>query len=108
MDCSATPVSVIAGVPISNGAVKVPNVCKEELTTAEFNAVPLNVPAGAITAFVLAAVIKPLPFTVKLGIAVDDPKLPVLLLTVAKVPVMAVVPLPVKSPERVMLWLAVR
>lgn len=46
---------------------------------------PVKVPAGAMTAFVPAAVINPLPLTVKFGIAVEDPKDPTLPFTVARV-----------------------
>jgi len=47
-------------------------------------------------ALVLAAVIKPLPLTVKLGTLVELPKLPVFELTVARVPAAVTLPLPSK------------
>ena len=62
--------------PLTAKLVSVPTLVSEEFTTVEFSVVPVNVPAGAMTTLELAAVIKPLPFTVKLGIAVEDPKLP--------------------------------
>ena len=46
---------------------------------------PVNVPAGAITTLPEAAVIKPLAFTVNVGIDVDEPKDPTLAFTVARV-----------------------
>lgn len=79
----------------------VPREVKEELSTFAANVVPVRVPAGAITAFVPAAVIKPLAFTVKFGIAVDEPHEPVFEFTVARVVVIPVVPEPVISPDRV-------
>ena len=78
-----------------------PKEVREEAVTVELIVVPVSVPAGAITAAVEAAVASPLPFNVITGIAVDDPKVPVLELTVASVPVIAVAPLPDKSPDRV-------
>ena len=66
-------------------AVELPIEVNEEVTTVEFKVVPDNVPAGAITALPLAAVINPLAFTVKEGIDVEDPKDPTLELTVASV-----------------------
>ena len=83
--------------PLTNA----PTLVRDEVTTVVLSVVPLRVPAGATTAFVLAAVTRPLPLTVKDGIAVDEPKDPTLLLTVARVVVIAVAPLPVISPERV-------
>jgi hypothetical protein len=80
--------------------VIVPTAVSEEVTTLEARVVPVRVPAGAMTALVLAAVIKPLALTVKLGIAVEEPKLPMLLLTVAKVRVAAPGPVAVASPVR--------
>jgi hypothetical protein len=83
--------------------VSVPTEVREELTTVAFNVVPDSVPAGAMTALVPAAVIRPLPLTVKLGMAVDEPKEPVFVLTVARV--VAIVPpeaAPVASPVNVM------
>ena len=62
-----------------------PTLVKEELTTVEFNVVPVRVPAGAMTTLELAAVINPFPFTVNEGIEVDDPKDPTVAFTVASV-----------------------
>ena len=77
------PDSVVA--PLTAKLVSVPTLVSEEFTTVEFNVVPLNVSAGAITTLELAAVIRPLPFTVIEGIAVEEPKLPTSVFTVAKV-----------------------
>jgi hypothetical protein len=63
----------------------VPTEVRLDVTTAEFNVVPERVPAGAITTLVEAAVISPLPLTVKDGMAVELPKDPVLVFTVARV-----------------------
>jgi len=82
----------------------VPTDVRDELTTVEFKVVPDRVPAGAMTALPDAAVISPLPLTVKVGMEVDDPKDPVLLLTVARVAAKDPVPLPVTSPVRVIVW----
>ena len=71
--------------PLHVPDVIVPTEVRLELTTVAFNVVPDKVPAGAITTDVPAAVINPLPFTVKLGIAVELPKLPTLAFTVANV-----------------------
>jgi hypothetical protein len=57
----------------------------DEFTTVPFNVVPLNVPAGAMMEFEPALVIKPLALTVKFGIDVEEPKGPVVELTVANV-----------------------
>ena len=54
-------------------SVKVPIVVSEEVTTLEASVVPVSVPAGAITAAVLAAVSWPSAFTVNVGIAVELP-----------------------------------
>ena len=89
-------------------AVSVPTLVRDDVTTVALSVVPVSVPAGAMTAAVDAAVMRPLPLTVKVGMAVDDPKEPTLLFTVARVVVMAVVPEPVMSPERVIVWLPVR
>ncbi len=87
--CSAT------GVPCHVPVPMVPTEVSEDDTTFEASVVPVSVPAGATTAAVPAAVMRPLPLTVKVGIAVEDPKLPVLVLTVFKVKALYV---PVKSP----------
>jgi hypothetical protein len=60
----------------------VPTDVNDELTTLEAKVVPVKVPAGAITTFVEAAVIKPFALTVKDGIAVEEPNDPVFELTV--------------------------
>ena len=78
-----------------------PTEVNDDPVTPAASVVPVNVPAGAITAAVLCAVTNPLPFVVSTGIAVDDPTEPEPLLTVAKVPVIAVVPLPDISPDSV-------
>ena len=78
-----SPVAV--NEPVTTSPEMVPRLVREELTTFEASVVPVSVPAGAITALPPAAVIKPLPLTVKFGIDVDDPKLPVLVFTVARV-----------------------
>jgi len=83
-------------VPFHTPVVIVPTLVRDEETTFDANVVPVNVPAGATTEFVLAAVIRPLPFTVNEGIAVEEPKLPVFVFTVASV--VAAVPLVVTSP----------
>lgn len=79
----------------------VPTEVREDAVTFEASVTPVTVPAGAITALVPAAVIRPLPFTVKFGMAVDDPKLPVFPFTVASVsaelPGPAAVPSPVNA-----------
>jgi hypothetical protein len=80
--------------------VKLARVAMEAVTTLDAKVVPVNVPAGATTAFVDAAVIRPLPLTVKLGIALDDPKDPVFVLTVASVRTADPGPLAVPSPVR--------
>jgi hypothetical protein len=71
--------------PFQTPEVIVPTVVKLEVTTVAFNVVPERVPAGAITGFPLAAVIKPLALTVNEGIEVEDPKEPTLELTVSRV-----------------------
>ncbi len=87
---------------------KVPIVVREEVSTLEANVVPVKVPAGAMTTLVPAAVINPLPLTVKLGMAVEEPHEPVLVFTVAKVVPIEVAPLPETSPLRVIVWLPVK
>jgi hypothetical protein len=79
----------------------VPTDVSDEFVTPAAKVLPVSVPAGAITALVETAVIRPLPFTVKDGIAVDEPKEPVSLFTVARVVVIAVAPEPLISPDRV-------
>src|ERR1035437_8912924 len=65
--------------------VSVPRDVNDEPTTFEASAVPVSVPAGAITTAVPATVMRPLPFTVNVGIAVDEPNEPTFPLTVARV-----------------------
>ena len=72
-------------MPFHAPLVIVPTVVRDEVTTFGASALPVNVPAGATTALVPAALINPFALTVKLGMAVDVPKLPALLLTVASV-----------------------
>ena len=86
----AVPVSVDVPSARVNPApvappVRVPVLVRDDASTFDASVAPLNVPAGAITAFVPAAVMSPLPLTVKFGIAVEDPQLPVFVFTVAKV-----------------------
>ena len=76
----------------------VPTEVSDEETTFDASVVPVNVPAGAITTLVEAAVIKPLPFTVNDGIAVELPNAPVLLFTVASVAATEPGPVAVTSP----------
>jgi hypothetical protein len=76
-----TPIAVPCQTPVPI----VPTVVSEEVTTVDARAVPVKVPAGAITAVEPAAVISPLALTVKVGIAVEEPKLPVLPFTDASV-----------------------
>src|SRR5271168_566673 len=76
----------------------VPTLVREEETTLLASVVPVSVPAGATTATVPAAVMSPLPLTVKVGIAVEEPKAPVLVLTVASVAIAEPGPLAVISP----------
>jgi hypothetical protein len=75
----------------------VPTEVSEELTTLELSVVPDKVPAGATTAVAPAAVIRPLPFTVKFGTDDAPPKEPVFEFTVARV---VTLPVEVTSPVR--------
>jgi hypothetical protein len=84
-------------VPFQVPEVIVPTLVKLELTTVLFSVVPVSVPAGATTALPLAAVIKPLAFTVNEGIEVEDPKDPTFPFTVARV---KTEPLVVASPDK--------
>lgn len=70
------------------------------MTTFEARVVPVSVPAGAITTFDEAAVIKPLALTVNVGIDVDEPNVPTLELTVAKVIATEPGPVAVASPVK--------
>jgi hypothetical protein len=76
------PVDVVVPVPPYATAIVepcqtpvpiVPTLVKDEETTVLFNVVPDNVPAGAITAAVDATVNWPCAFTVKVGMAVEEP-----------------------------------
>lgn len=64
--------------------VRVPSEVRKDVTTDDPKVVPVKVPAGATTGFVLAAVMSPLAFTAKAGIAVEEPKFPTFEFTVAK------------------------
>jgi hypothetical protein len=83
-----------AGVPRAGEA---PNDISEDAVTALARVVPVRVPAGATTVLSLTAVINPFPLTVSVGMDVEEPKLPVFVLTVARV---VALPLLVKSPVR--------
>jgi hypothetical protein len=72
-------------VPVTVSPVNVPTDVREDAVTPEFNVAPDSVPAGAMTTLPEAAVISPLPFTVNVGILVDDPNEPTLEFTVASV-----------------------
>jgi len=72
-------------VPVTVNPVRVPTDVKEEAVTVEFRVAPVRVPAGATTALPLAAVINPLPFTVKVGMLVEEPNEPTFEFTVASV-----------------------
>src|SRR6185436_16738820 len=85
--------------------VSVLTLVSEDAVTAELSVVPVSVPAGAMTALVEIAVTRPLAFAVIVGIAVDEPKLPTLELTVANVVTMDDVPEPETSPDRVIVAL---
>ena len=74
------------GEPFHTPVVTVPSEVKEELTTFAASVVPVSVPAGATTAEVDAAVIRPFALTVNEGMALDEPNAPTLLFTVARVP----------------------
>ena len=87
-------------VPVQVPVVIVPTLVNEEETTLELSVVPERVPAGATTAFPLAAVIKPFALTVNEGIEVEEPKLPMFELTVARVAAAAPGPEAVTSPVR--------
>lgn len=76
-------VSVV--LPETVNDVSVPRDVSDEAVTPDASVPPVSVPAGAITATVPAAVIRPFPFTVKVGIAVDEPHEPLFVLTVASV-----------------------
>jgi len=65
--------------------VSVPTLVRDDARTFAASVPPVSVPAGATTAFPLAAVINPFALTVNVGIEVEVPKLPTLLLTVASV-----------------------
>lgn len=71
--------------PETVSAVSVPTLVRDEAVTPDASVEPVSVPAGAMTATEPAAVMRPFAFTVKVGIAVEPPKEPTLLLTVASV-----------------------
>ena len=77
------------------------------ITCSEFVTLPRPT-LELVRAAVETAVTNPFPFTVIIGTDVIEPKEPTLLLTVANVPVIAVVPEPVKSPLSVIVWLPVK
>src|SRR4051794_31396521 len=81
-----SPVTLViapeAGVP---RIIPAPKLVREEAVTPAARVDPVSVPAGATTALVPAAVMRPLPLVVKLGMAVLDPNDPTLLFTVARV-----------------------
>lgn len=79
--------------------VSVPTEVSDEAVTPELSVAPDSVPAGATTTAVESAVIRPLPFAVMTGIAVEPPKLPVFAFTVAKVPAAVTFPEPSKLGE---------
>jgi hypothetical protein len=92
----------------------VPTDVKLDAVTPAAKVEPVKVPAGAITALPEAAVINPFPFTVKVGIDVDEPNEPTLAFTVAKVVAFVLFPVPSKelpalvtSPVKVPIVLAV-
>ena len=62
-----------------------PTPVSDEPVTPAASVAPVSVPAGATTATLLAAVIRPFPFTVNVGIAVEPPKDPTFPFTVASV-----------------------
>jgi hypothetical protein len=92
------PLRTAIVVPFHTPVVIVPTLVKELDTTLLARVVPVKVPAGATTALEPAAVIRPLPLTVKFGIAVLDPKEPTFVLTVARVAAALPGPVAVTSP----------
>jgi hypothetical protein len=98
--CPVPPLAMAIVVPFHTPVVMVPTDVREEVTTLAARVVPVRVPAGATTALVDAAVMRPLALTVKLGIAVEDPKDPTLPLTVARVNAAEPGPDAVASPVR--------
>ena len=99
--CPDPPLAMAIVVPFHTPVVIVPTEVSEELTTFAARVVPVSVPAGAMTALVEAAVMRPLAFIVNVGIAVEDPKVPTFPLTVERVngtePGPVAVPSPVKA-----------
>jgi hypothetical protein len=75
----------VKAVPFQTPVTIVPTEVKEEVTTLDARVVPVKVPAGATTAAAEIAVIRPLPLTVTIGIAVEEPKDPVFEFTVLRV-----------------------
>ena len=75
----------IPALPVVANEDNVPTEVSEDAVTPDARVAPVNVPAGATTALVEAAVIRPLALTVNAGMAVEEPKLPTLPFTVANV-----------------------
>ena len=73
----------------------VPSEVSEDAVTPEANVLPVNVPAGAITAAVVIEVVRPFALIVTTGIAVEPPDVPALA-TVASVPAAVTLPVPSK------------
>ena len=73
----------------------VPSEVSEDAVTPEANVLPVNVPAGAITAAVVIEVVRPFALIVTTGIAVEPPDVPALA-TEASVPAAVTFPLPSK------------
>ena len=71
--------------PESPREPRVPTLVRDEAVTPAARVAPLSEPAAALTVFVPAAVTKPLAFTVKFGMAVEEPKDPTFEFTVASV-----------------------
>ena len=104
------PANTELAASVARLIVKVPLVVIEEGDTLrnDGTVIPTLVTVPPPRLAVVTFVMSPLPLTVMTGIAVEDPKLPVVAFTVARVVVIAVVPLPDTSPLRVMVWFAVR
>src|ERR1700688_3969161 len=99
----ASPVPPCAGLTGVKPVVRepdanAPTLVRDEFTTPGARIEPVSVPAGAMTGFDPADVMRPLALTMKLGIEIDDPNEPTLELTVASVVAVAPGPVPVTSP----------
>jgi len=81
----AFPVTLPTIGAVTVKPVNVPTLVNDEFTTFDANVFPVTVPAGAITALVVTPVTNPFPFVVNEGIAVEEPNVPTLPLTVANV-----------------------